>query len=100
MNKGIVEVYEEANGKFRHIFYLETQTFGEEGPISGDIIIAPLHKRDFKEPRDPSVHEAYEVIRRYIVPDRQDADAIFPRLKLLVKPRSLTAAEASMWPSD
>lgn len=61
----------------------------------GDIVIMLMSKKG--DPHDPAAHEAYEVLNRYLVPDKVGG---FPRLKLLVKRRSLTAAEASMFPSD
>ena len=78
----------------RFIFFMEHGHFAEGMPIVGDVVIAPLSKHDMHDPRDPTKHEAYEVLGRILVPDEVGA---FPRIKLVVKRRPLTKSEASMW---
>jgi len=63
-------------------------------PVAGDVIIAPEQKADFADPRN---HDAYEVVRRYIVPDLKENQLL--SLRLLVNRRSLTEAEAAMFRS-
>jgi hypothetical protein len=96
MNKGLVEFYEQTSvDNFRHLFHMESGHFGAEMPIVGDVVIVPLSKKDMHDRRDPTKHEAYEVLRRHLVPDEVLGGS--PRLKLLVKRRTLTKSEASMW---
>jgi hypothetical protein len=97
-----VQLYEEVGGEYRfNGAGFDPSWFGYKLPIAGDVVIAPLHKADFRDPRDPAEHVAYEVIRRYFVPDgkRPDEGKILI-LRLLVQRRPLTDAEAAMWNSD
>ena len=93
-----VELYEEENDKyvFKGMMF-ESAFLGHLMPVAGDVIIAPEQKADFADPRNPALHDAYEVVRRYIVPDLKENKVL--RLRLLVNRRSLTEAEAAMFRS-
>jgi hypothetical protein len=66
----------------------ESGVLGEEVPRAGDCIISPLRKADF-DPRNPGNHFAFDIQRRYFLPDvtREQASII----KLVVQRRELTA---------
>jgi hypothetical protein len=98
-DRWFIQLYEEVDGEYRfNGAGFDPSWFGYELPINGDTIIAPLHKADFRNPRDTSAHVAYEVLRRYLVPDGKTKDEGKTLiLRLLVKRRPLTKAEAAMW---
>lgn len=94
-----VQLYEERDGEYRfNGAHFDPDCLGYELPVAGDVIITPQRKADFKNPRDLSTHVAYEVQRRYIVPDRNDLSGNKTLiLRLLVNERPLTTAEVAMW---
>jgi hypothetical protein len=96
---GFIELYKKDGDGLRFICFFERHDFGGEMPQIGDIVVAPETMAGFRdEPRDSRLHKAYEVLGRYVVPDIKDAASqVFMRLKLIVAPRELTAAEAAMW---
>jgi hypothetical protein len=70
--------------------YFEISDLGNEVPRPGDTVICPLRKADF-EPRNPERHFAFEIVRRYFLPDITKSQAGI--VKLLVRQRELTSAE-------
>jgi hypothetical protein len=91
-----VQIYEELEGEYRYTgANFEFGHLGHLMPVAGDVIISPDRKSGFADPRDLSIHEAYEVIRRYVVPDIKENK--FLMMRVLVKRRPLTVAEAGMF---
>jgi hypothetical protein len=86
-----IQCYEEIDGqlKFNGLRF-EGNDLGNEIPCAGDCIISPLHKADFAA-RDPDKHFAYDVLKRYFVPDI--TPSVANEVKLLVRKRSLSDIE-------
>jgi len=90
-----VQLYEERDESIIYTgMYFESADLGKEVPRVGDTIIAPLHKADF-EPRNPAKHYAFEVVRRYFLPDITGSQHSI--VKLLVRQRTLSKAEQALW---
>ena len=83
-----VQLYEDVEGvpTYTGIIF-ESGVLGEEVPRAGDCIISPLREADF-DPRNPGNHFAFDIQRRYFLPDvtREQASII----KLVVQRRELT----------
>ena len=90
-----VQLYEEVDGQPTYTgIVFESGVLGEEVPRAGDCIISPLRKADF-DPRNPGNHFAFDIQRRYFLPDvtREQASII----KLTVKRRELTEHERQLF---
>jgi hypothetical protein len=90
-----IQLYEDVEGvpTYTGIIF-ESGALGEEVPRSGDCIISPMRKADF-DPRNPGNHFAFDIQRRYFLPDvtREQASII----KLLARRRELTEDERQLF---
>jgi hypothetical protein len=90
-----VQLYEDVEGVVTYTgIIFESGVLGEEVPRAGDCIIAPLSKAEF-DARNPANHFAFDIQRRYFLPDvtREQASII----KLLAKRRDLTESERQLF---
>jgi hypothetical protein len=90
-----VQLYEDVEGVAIYTgIVFESGVLGEEVPRVGDCIISPLRKADF-DARNPDNHFAFDIQRRYFLPDvtREQASII----KLFVKRRDLTELERQVF---
>jgi hypothetical protein len=86
-----VQCYEEIDGQLKFNGQrFEGDQLGNDTPCVGDCILSPLHKADFKD-RTQDNHFAYDVLKRYFVPDITESGA--SEVKLLVRKRSLSDVE-------
>src|SRR5260370_10307645 len=89
-----VQLYEDVEGVATYTgIIFESGVLGEEVPRAGDCIISPLRKANF-DPIHPGNHFAFDIQRRYFLPDvtREQASII----KLLPKRRELTEHERQL----
>jgi hypothetical protein len=90
-----VQLYEDVEGVPTYTgVVFASQVLGEEVPRSGDCIISPLQKADF-DARNPANHFAFDIQRRYFLPDvtREQASIV----KLVAKRRELTDEEKALF---